>query len=147
MIIVSHDREFLKNICDKYVAVHNKEIIDIPSLDYYLKGKLKNKTEKEESDNQSTEQLSYEERKKIRNIRKSLIRKYEKLENDEKDLENRLGEIQYEMRSNPRDYEKLHELQKEQKKIEDNLLGLLEEKEKVSKEINELMHNEKDGIS
>jgi len=34
-----------------------------------------------------------------------------------------------------------------QEKIEDNLLGLLEEKEKVSKEINELMHNEKDGIS
>ncbi|MEA2067322.1 MAG: ATP-binding cassette domain-containing protein [Thermotogota bacterium] len=143
MIIVSHDREFLKNICDKYVAVHNKEIINIPSLDYYLKGKLTYKLEKEEKDDSTTEQLSYEERKKIRNIKKSLIRKYEKLENNEKALENRLGEIQYEMRSHPREYEKLHELQKEQKTIEDKLLNLLEEKEKVSNEINELVHNER----
>ncbi|MFO7881296.1 MAG: ATP-binding cassette domain-containing protein [Kosmotogaceae bacterium] len=140
MIIVSHDREFLNNICDKFVAVHNKGIIDVPSLNYYLKGKLtyKNNNETKEDD-QSSEQLSYEKRKKIRNVRKSLVKKHEKLENEEKILENRLGEIQYEMRRYSRDYEKLHSLQKEQKKIEDKLLHLLEDKEKINEEI--IKHN------
>ncbi len=143
MIIVSHDREFLKNICDKFVAVHNKKITEIPSLDYYLKGKLTNKKNDQEKEEQSSEQLSYERRKKLRNMRKSLSNKYEKLENDEKVLEDRLGEIQYEMRKHSRDYEKLHRLQKEQKKIEDNLLHLLEVKEKIKKEIDEFKHTNK----
>jgi ATP-binding cassette subfamily F protein 3 len=138
MIIVSHDREFLKNICDKFVAVHNEKIIEVPSLNYYLKGKLTYEPDKEEKEDQSLEQLSYEKRKKIRNARKSLTRKYEKLENEERILEDRLGEIQYEMRKYARDYEKLHGLQKEQKKIEDKLLHLLEEKEDVNNEIQKL---------
>ncbi|MDK2950729.1 MAG: ATP-binding cassette, subfamily er 3 [Kosmotogales bacterium] len=131
IILVSHDRDFVENICDKYVLIENQKLKKIGSLDYYLKHIFdNNETKKEESESK----ISYKERKKMQNRYKSIIRKIEELTESSTELEMELEILNKKMFTFGSDYEKIEQFNKTKKEKEEKVIFQLEEIENLKQE-------------
>ncbi len=131
IILVSHDRDFVENICDKYVLIENQKLKKIGSLDYYLKHIFDNNETKKEK---SGSKISYKERKKMQNRYKSIIRKIEELTESSTELERELEILNKKMFTFGSDYEKIEQFNKTKKEKEEKVIFQLEEIENLKQE-------------
>lgn len=131
IILVSHDRDFVENICDKYILIENQKLKKIGSLDYYLKHIFDNNDMKKEK---SESKISYKERKKMQNRYKSIIRKIEELTESSTELERELEILNKKMFSFGSDYEKIEQFNKTKKEKEEKVIFQLEEIENLKQE-------------
>jgi ATP-binding cassette subfamily F protein 3 len=131
IILVSHDRDFVENICDKYVLIENQKLKKIGSLDYYLKHIFDNNETKKEK---GKSKISYKERKKMQNRYKSIIRKIEELTESSTELERELEILNKKMFTFGSDYEKIEQFNKTKKEKEEKVIFQLEEIENLKQE-------------
>lgn len=132
IILVSHDRDFVESICDRYILIENKKLKKIDSLDHYLKHVFSNSNESKKKNNKSN--YSYKERKKMHNRYKTVIRKIEELSSSSYQIERELEDINKKMFTFGTDYERVAEFQKLKKEKEENVIFQLEEIENLKEE-------------
>jgi len=135
IILVSHDREFLRNICEKYVVIQSGKLKHLNKLEDYLNNYDEFKANFTTSKNTVEKRHSFKEKRKLSNQRKKLSDLLKSLEFQEKELEKSLENLQNELSLYPTDYQKLQNLQKEIESTEEKLLNLIEKKESLQKEL------------
>ncbi|AFG34812.1 ATPase component of ABC transporters with duplicated ATPase domain [Fervidobacterium pennivorans DSM 9078] len=136
VILVSHDLELLKNTCNRFLVIDNKqlfEVRDFEELTLRIYDILNEKTVQK----QQKVQTDFEEKKRIKNTLKNLRTKLEGLENEEKSLSIKIEEINKNMHS-VSDYQKVMDLFKEKEELEEKALEILEEIENTKEKILEL---------
>jgi len=134
IILVSHDREFVQNICDHFVMIDRLKFKPVRSVQEYLN---RNRTVRESNDNEAS-RLSFQEKRKLTNRRKSLSERYDLLHNEEEELSRKIEQAQLKMGLYVTNYEKLQEFQAIIESSEEKILALLEEKENLERELEEL---------
>ena len=132
IILVSHDRDFIESICDRYILIENKKLKKISSLDHYLKHVFSNSNESKKKNNKS--KFSFQERKKMHNRYKTVVRKIDELSKSSFQIERELEDINKKMFTFGTDYEKVAEFQKLKKEKEENVIFQLEEIENLKEE-------------
>ena len=135
IILVSHDREFLRNICEKYVVIQSGKLKHLNKLEDYLNNYDEFKANFTTSKNTVEKRHSFKEKRKLSNQRKKLSDLLKSLEFQEEELEKSLENLQNELSLYPTDYQKLQNLQKEIESTEEKLLNLIEKKESLQKEL------------
>jgi len=134
IILVSHDREFVQNICDHFVMIDRLKFRSVRSVQEYLN---RNRPTRESNDNEAS-RLSFQEKRKLTNRRKSLCERYDLLHNEEEELSRKIEGAQLKMGLYVTNYEKLQEFQATIESSEEKILELLEEKENLERELEEL---------
>ncbi len=106
----------------------------VRSVQEYLN---RNRTVRESNDNEAS-RLSFQEKRKLTNRRKSLSERYDLLHNEEEELSRKIEQAQLKMGLYVTNYEKLQEFQAIIESSEEKILALLEEKENLERELEEL---------
>ena len=127
VILVSHDEELIKNVCNKYFVLENGILKEITSLNDYKITEIKERKKKEN--------LEFEERKKIKNKLKNLRIKLEELKKEEGKIEEELSNVETELLNVQSDYIKAEKLINKKEELEIKLLNTMEEIERIEKEI------------
>lgn len=144
IILVSHDREFLKNICKKYAVIQSGKLDPLNKLEDYLNNYDTFKANFTAQRNAVEKQQNFKEKRRLSNQRKKISNLLESMELQEKELEKTLENLQCELQLYPTDYQKLQELQSKIDTIEEKLLNLIEKKESLQEELllleKKLMH-------
>jgi len=128
IIIVSHDLELIRNVCNRFLSIKDGKIIEVDEPVFFAK-----QVKKEEK----VKNIDFEEKKKLKNQLKSSKKKLEELEQREKEISSRIDEIDSQM-SYLNDYVKLMNLTKEKQELEEEQLNILEEMENLKVKISEL---------
>ncbi|SHH53031.1 ATP-binding cassette, subfamily F, member 3 [Thermosipho atlanticus DSM 15807] len=124
VILISHDEELIKNVCNRYFMIRNKTLHEISSLDEYdIQHEKNNRTRKSSN--------TFIERKRIKNKVKKIGETIDKLVQEEKELSNQLEKIDIELVKVGSDYIKAMRLTKEKENLEEKILKILEEIEKL----------------
>ncbi|AKI97541.1 ribosomal protection-like ABC-F family protein [Kosmotoga pacifica] len=135
IILVSHDREFLKNICEKYVVIKSNKLEHLDRLEIYLENFDEFKDTFLRQKDNASKQKNFKEKRRLSNQRKKLSEMLETLNIREKELERSLEKLYQEIALHSADYQKLQKLQEEISLIEEKFLNLLEERELLQKEL------------
>lgn len=135
MIVVSHDREFLKNVCTRFVEIRRGKVVQLRSLEDY-RG-VKDSQSSGELSNCSAK-ASYDEIRKTRNQCRAFERRLQELDVEERETEKEIERLQQEVQDYATDYEKLEAVNAKLQLHEDHLLNILLEKEKLSEELENL---------
>ncbi|OAA30709.1 ABC transporter [Kosmotoga arenicorallina S304] len=135
IILVSHDREFLKNICKRYAVIRSGKLDPLNKLEDYLNNYNEFKANFVAQRNAVEKQQSFREKRRLSNQRKKISDLLENMKLQEKELEKALENLQGELHLYSTDYQKLQELQSKMETIEENLLNLIEKKELLQEEL------------
>lgn len=131
IILVSHDEELIKNVCNRFFAIKEKTILEISSVDEYdMPENKRNQTKKDISE--------FEERKKIKNQIKKMKNLIMELEEKEKILSKELEEVEKALLNVGSDYVKAMELTRKRERIEGEILNALQEIEELQDEMEKL---------
>ncbi|NOZ09374.1 MAG: ABC-F family ATP-binding cassette domain-containing protein [FCB group bacterium] len=124
LVVISHDRRFINEICNKVVAIENGRIREYPgNYDYYLW----KKNEQEEAAQPmetpveiSSNKLSYEERKIQQKLQRKKQRRIEKFESEIAHIEGRIQGVEDQLKdpANARNYVQLQELMAERSTLQ-----------------------------
>lgn len=79
IILISHDREFVENIADKFYTISDKKLLKTRSLAEYLSMTVKDKTSTETSEGKQ----SFQERRKLSNRKKTILDRLESISLEE----------------------------------------------------------------
>jgi ATP-binding cassette subfamily F protein 3 len=134
IILVSHDREFVQNICEHFVMIDRLKFKPVRSVEDYLN---RNRPVRDGNDNDIA-RLSFQEKRKLSNRRKSLLERLGVLESEEEALSRKIEEAQLKMGIYTTDYEKLQDFQSLIEEAEEKTINILEEKENLNNELGEL---------
>lgn len=134
IILISHDREFVENIADKFYTISDKKLLKTRSLAEYLSMTVKDKTSTETSEGKQ----SFQERRKLSNRKKTILDRLESISLEEKKNETVIEKAHGEMSINSTNFQKLNDLQLQIETSEEKILELLEEKEFLEKELEDL---------
>lgn len=134
IILISHDREFVENIADKFFAISNKKLIKISSLGDYLSISTNEKT----SDEISEGKQSFQERRKLSNRKKTILDRLATIAEEEEKNETLIENAQGEITIYSTNFQKLDKIQQQINSAEEKLLELLEERESLDNELKEL---------
>ena len=134
IILVSHDREFVQNVCDHFLMIDGKKLKAVSSVEEYLRRNQRN------IDSTSNEyaRLTFQERRRLSNKKKSVLERLQQLEVEENELSRKLEMAQLKMGLFSTDYEKLQELYTGIERIESRLLEILQEREMLDDELDRL---------
>ncbi len=90
IILVSHDREFVQNICDRFLMIDRHKLKSVSTVEEYLS---RNQSYTGSVGNDDA-RVSFQERRRLSNKKKSIIEKLQQLDAEEEALSNSLEEIQ-----------------------------------------------------
>lgn len=135
LIIVSHDRDFLRNVCDRFVEIRRGRIVHLDSLEDYQGA---SDSEAETSSSYNKGRSSYEEIKRVRNRCRSLERRLDELRDDERYTERQIDRLRKEVEIHATCYERLVAVNNDLRTHEDHLLNILLEREELYKELESL---------
>lgn len=128
IIIVSHDLELIRNVCNRFLSIKDGTIIEVDEPMFFAK-QIKKEEKKKNVD--------FEERKKLKNQLKSMKKRLEELAQREKQISENIETIDKKMHI-VTDYVELMKLTEEKQTLEEELLVLLEETEELKEKINTL---------
>ncbi|ODN30825.1 ABC-F family ATP-binding cassette domain-containing protein [Fervidobacterium thailandense] len=135
VLIVSHDLELIRNVCNRFLTIKNGTLIEVEEPLYFSREKERQEKRKN---------FEFEERKKFRNLVKSIGIKLEQLEEREKELSRAIDEISKHM-LHTNDYQELMALQSSKEELETQLLEVMEEIEKLKLELKRLTASNADN--
>ncbi|ABR30692.1 ABC transporter [Thermosipho melanesiensis] len=127
LILVSHDEELVKNVCNRYFILKDKKLLEVSDISQY--------EPKEEKKEEKIINTDYEEKKRRKNRIKKLKMEIEKLNEEEKRLLKKIDEIDLKLLNVGSDYIKAMELSEEKEKLEEKILNLLQKIDEMEKEI------------
>jgi len=131
IVLVSHDEELIKNVCNRFFAIKEKTIVEISSVDEYdMPESKRNQTKKDITE--------FEERKKIRNQIKKLKNQIMELEEKERMLSKELEKIEKELLNIGSDYLKAMDLTRKKEFLEEEILNTLQEMENLDEQLERL---------
>ncbi|MGC8902937.1 MAG: ribosomal protection-like ABC-F family protein [Fervidobacterium sp.] len=128
VIIVSHDLELIKNVCNRFLTIKDGNVIEVREPIFFSK-QIK-KAEKKKN-------IDFEEKKRMKNQLKSLKKRFEDLVFEEQQITQRIDQINSQMYGLS-DYVKVMELSEEKEKLEERQLVILEEIDELRAKIEEL---------
>ncbi|MBO8160754.1 MAG: ATP-binding cassette domain-containing protein [Thermosipho sp. (in: Bacteria)] len=131
IILVSHDEELIKNVCNRFFVIKEKTLKEINSLEEY-------EFPQTEKNNQRKSNVEFVKRKRLKNQAKKLKETIERLQNKEKELLKTLEKVESELLSIGSDYVKAMELTEEKANIENEIFSTLEEIERLKEEYNKI---------
>ena len=138
--MVSHDRRFVEDVCDRFLILMEGRIIEVNSIDEYLK--LENLCwGSRRSSRKDEDKLEYANRKKLRNELKKMKERYNMLEREIEVIGSKRKKIEKMMESE-REYIRLMELTEELEKLkkrEDEMIEELADLEGRIQEIEVMM--------
>ncbi len=134
IILVSHDREFVQNVCDHFLMIDGKKLKAVSSVEEYLRRNQRNI----DSTGNEYARLTFQERRRLSNKKKSVLERLQQLEVEENELSRKLEMAQLKMGLFSTDYEKLQELYTGIERIESRLLEILQEREMLDDELDRL---------
>ncbi len=134
IILVSHDREFVQNICDRFLMIDRHKLKSVSTVEEYLS---RNQSYTGSVGNDDA-RVSFQERRRLSNKKKSIIEKLQQLDAEEEALSNSLEEIHARMGLYASDYERLQEFQNTLNQAEERILEILEEREILEHDLEEL---------
>jgi len=132
VIMVSHDLELIRNVCNRFFTIKNGTVIESNEPVFY--SKERKKVEKEKN-------TDYEEKKRLKNQLKNWKRQIEELKLKEEEIVKRISEVEESMHRT-QDYVKVMEFINEKQQLEEELLNVMETAEDLSKKIAELEESE-----
>lgn len=140
ILMVSHDRRFVEDVCDRFLILMEGRIIEVNSIDEYLK--LENLCwGSRRSSRKDEDKLEYANRKKLRNELKKMKERYNMLEREIEVIGSKRKKIEKMMESE-REYIRLMELTEELEKLkkrEDEMIEELADLEGRIQEIEVMM--------
>ncbi|WP_214078502.1 ribosomal protection-like ABC-F family protein [Mesotoga sp.] len=134
IILVSHDREFVQNVCDHFLMIDGKKLKAVSSVEEYLRRNQRNI----DSTGNEYARLTFQERRRLSNKKKSVLERLQQLEVEENELSRKLEMAQLKMGLFSTDYEKLQDLYIGIERIESRLLEILQEREMLDDELDRL---------
>lgn len=134
IILVSHDREFVQNVCDHFLMIDGKKLKAVSSVEEYLRRNQRNI----DSTGNEYARLTFQERRRLSNKKKSVLERLQQLEVEENELSRKLEMAQLKMGLFSTDYEKLQDLYTGIERIESRLLEILQEREMLDDELDRL---------
>jgi len=134
IILVSHDREFVQNVCDHFLMIDGKKLKAVSSVEEYLRRNQRNI----DSTGNEYARLTFQERRRLSNKKKSVLERLQQLEVEENELSRKLETAQLKMGLFSTDYEKLQDLYTGIERIESRLLEILQEREMLDDELDRL---------
>ena len=119
IMVISHDRYFLDKICNKLLCFGNNNIIEtLDTFSHYIENKPNNDIKEEKANNNT-------QRKRNR-LPSAIKKEYEEVDSKIKSLEERIKELNIELKDPKNDYVKLMDFQEELNKSEEEYNNLLE---------------------
>ncbi|HDP78936.1 MAG TPA: ATP-binding cassette domain-containing protein [Mesotoga infera] len=134
IILVSHDREFVQNVCDHFLMIDRQKLRFVSSVEEYLR---RNQRDVNSAGNEEA-RLSFQEKRRLSNKKKTILEKLQQLNNEEETLSKDLESAQLKMGLYATDYEKLQQLQRIVEQAEGRLLEIIEEREILQNDLQEL---------
>jgi len=134
IILVSHDREFVQNVCDHFLMIDGKKLKAVSSVEEYLRRNQRNI----DSTGNEYARLTFQERRRLSNKKKSVLERLQQLEVEENELSRKFETAQLKMGLFSTDYEKLQDLYTGIERIESRLLEILQEREMLDDELDRL---------
>jgi len=134
IILVSHDREFVQNVCDHFLMIDRQKLRFVSSVEEYLR---RNQRDVDSAGNEEA-RLSFQEKRRLSNKKKTILEKLQQLNNEEETLSKDVESAQLKMGLYATDYEKLQQLQRKVEQTEGRLLEIIEEREILENELQEL---------
>jgi len=134
IILVSHDREFVQNVCDRFLMIDRQKLRFVSSVEEYLR---RNQRDVDSSGNEEA-RLSFQEKRKLSNKKKTIVEKLQQLIDEEQNLSKDVESAQLKMGLYATDYEKLQQLQRNVEQAEERLLEIIEEREILQRDLQEL---------
>ena len=119
IMVISHDRYFLDKICNKLLCFENNNIIEtLDTFSHYIENKPNNDIKEEKANNNT-------QRKRNR-LPSAIKKEYEEVDSKIKSLEEKIKELNIELKNPKNDYVKLMDFQEELNKSEEEYNNLLE---------------------
>jgi len=134
IILVSHDREFVQNVCDHFLMIDRQKLRFVSSVEEYLR---RNQRDVNSAGNEEA-RLSFQEKRRLSNKKKTILEKLQQMNNEEETLSKDLESAQLKMGLYATDYEKLQQLQRIVEQAEGRLLEIIEEREILQNDLQEL---------
>ncbi|MDK2885903.1 MAG: ATP-binding cassette, subfamily er 3 [Thermosipho sp. (in: thermotogales)] len=131
VLLVSHDEELIRNVCNRFLAIKDRTIKEISSVDEYDMPSEKNIEVKKNNS-------EYEVRKKVKNQIKKFRNQITELEEKEKSLSVELEKIEKELLKVGSDYVKAMELTQKKEYLEEEILNILQEIENLKNQLEDL---------
>lgn len=128
IIIVSHDLELIRNVCNRFLSIKDGRIIEVDEP-LFFKKEIKKEEKKKNID--------FEEKKKLRNQIKSMKKRLEEINELEKKITEKLDILDKKMYTLT-DYTEIVKLSQEKNELEEQLLNLIEESDTLKEKLNEL---------
>ncbi|MEJ5229229.1 ribosomal protection-like ABC-F family protein [Pseudothermotoga sp. U03pept] len=129
LLIVSHDIELIKNICNRFLTIKDGKVIEVDEPLFF-------KTEKNQP-TEKKENTSFDEKKRLKNQIKSLKRRLEELKDFEKSATEKIEWLGNQLLAT-NDYQKIMRLSQEKEDLEHKVLAALEEMEEIEQKIMQL---------
>ncbi|RDI90247.1 ABC transporter ATPase [Thermosipho africanus Ob7] len=130
IILVSHDEELIKNVCNKFFVLEKGILKEISDLSEYVPT--------EEKERKKKENIEFEEKKKLKNKLKSLKEQLKKKKEKEEKLIKELERVEEELLNIDSDYVKAEKLVNQKNELEENIFNTMHEIEELEKQIEEL---------
>jgi len=134
IILVSHDREFVQNVCDHFLMIDRQKLRFVSSVEEYLR---RYQRDVDSAGNEKA-RLSFQEKRRLSNKKKTILEKLQQLNNEEEILSKDVESTQFKMGLYATDYEKLQQLQRNVEQAEARLLEIIEEREILQNDLQEL---------
>lgn len=134
IILVSHDREFVQNVCDHFLMIDRQKLRFVSSVEEYLR---RNQRYVDSAGNEEA-RLSFQEKRRLSNKKKTILEKLQQLRNEEETLSKDVESAHLKMELYATDYEKLQLLQRNVEQTEGRLLEIIEEREILENDLQEL---------
>ncbi|MCX7654401.1 MAG: ATP-binding cassette domain-containing protein [Fervidobacterium sp.] len=125
IIIVSHDVELIKNVCNRFLSIKDSTIIEVDKPMFFAKQVKKDEKKKN---------LDFEEKKKLKNQLKSLKKRLEEMQQRENQITKEIDDLDKKINSTF-DYIKLMELTQQKQNLEEELLSMMEEIDNLKEKI------------
>ncbi|QTA38415.1 ATP-binding cassette domain-containing protein [Thermosipho ferrireducens] len=136
IMLVSHDEELIKNVCNRFFAIKDKKLVELKNLENYDTSytnlKTKNPTKNKEN--------NFEERKKVKNQIKKTMQTIEKLKKEEEELSQKLSKTIKLLDTVGSNYQKAMELTREKETLELKILEILETIETLEEKLKSLQN-------
>ncbi len=129
VLIVSHDVELIKNVCNRFLSIKDGSLIEVDEPIFF-------KAQKNQDLPKKGNDL-FDEKKKLRNQIKSMKTRLQQLKDLEESIISQIDEIEKQL-STTSDYNRIIKMNEQKENLEHKLYQILEESEKINQNLKEL---------